>query len=109
MDTMNLTAKVLGTDREVTVAPMAVFGYCDDFSTIRVVDTDARGLWYGSDFEWHIDIENGDTDDAERITGIFGDDDEEWEASANKKLADYGLRLGDFDETRGDRYALIAL
>ncbi|WAX06289.1 hypothetical protein BD811P1_00001 [Bifidobacterium phage BD811P1] len=87
---------------------MAVFGY-GDFSTVFITDADGRGLWLDCDLEWRVDAEEGDVDDAERIEGIFGADEDEWEASANEKLADYGFRLGGLDKEHGDRYFLIAL
>lgn len=105
MDTMEITAKVFNSDKEVTVTPMAVFRL-GDLSTIFITDVTGRGLRLDCDLDWCVDAEEGDIDDAERIEGIFGADEEEWEASANEKLADYGFRLGDLD---GDRYSLIAL
>ncbi|UVX69676.1 MAG: hypothetical protein [Namikivirus sakae] len=105
MNTMEITAKDFDTEKEVIVTPMAVFGL-GDFSTIFITDAAGRGLWLDCDLDWRVDAEEGDIDDAERIEGIFGADEEEWEVSANEKLADYGFRLGDLD---GDRYSLIAL
>lgn len=105
MNTMGITAKDFDTDEEVTVTPMAVFGY-GDFGTIFIADAAGRGLWLDCDLGWRIDAEEGDIDDAERIEGVFGADEEEWEASANEKLSGYGFRLGDLD---GGRYSLIAL
>lgn len=43
--------------------------------------------------------------DAEKIEGVYGEDEDEWEA--NKLLADYGFKLGVFDEEAGDRYDLV--
>ena len=108
MDIMGITAKVSDADEEVIVTPMAVFGL-DDFSSIYITDSDGRGLWLDCDFEWCVNAEEGDISDAERIGGIFGADEEEWEAVANEKLAGYGFRLGAFDREHGDRYFLIAL
>jgi hypothetical protein len=105
MNTTGITAKDFDTDKEVIVTPMTVFGR-GDFTTVFVTDADGRGLWLDCDLDWRVNAEEGDISDAERIDGIFGADDEEWEASANEKLADYGFRLGDLD---GDRYSLIAL
>lgn len=105
MDAMEITAKDFETDEEVTVTPMAVFGL-GDLSTIFITDVTGRGLWLDGGLDWRIDAEEGDVEDAERIEGIFGSDEEEWEASANEKLADYGFRLGDLD---GDRYFLVSL
>lgn len=108
MNTMELTVKVFDTDEEVTVTPMAVFGI-DDFSTIYITDADGRGLWLSSGLDWMVDVEEGDIYDAETVDGIFGGDEEEWEAVANEKLAGYGFRLGELDRERNDRYSLIAL
>ena len=108
MDIMEITVNDFDTDEEVTVIPMAVFGY-GDFSTIFITDANCRGLWLNGDLDWLIDVKEGDIDDAERVEGVFGADEDEWEASANEKLADYGFRLGCFDRERGDRYFLIAL
>lgn len=108
MNTTEITAKDYDTDDEVTVTPMAVFGY-GDFSTIYITDADGRGLWVDCNLDWKIDVKEGDLYDAETIEGVFGGDEEEWEASANEKLADYGFRLGDFDKDHQDRYSLITL
>lgn len=108
MNTTEITVKDYDTYEEVTVTPMAVFGY-GDFSTIFITDAAGRGLWLDGALDWLIDAEEGDIDDAERIEGVFGADDKEWEASANEKLADYGFRLGELDKEHGDRYFLVAL
>lgn len=108
MDTTEITVKDYDTYKEVTVTPMAVFGY-GDFSTIFITDAAYRGLWLNGDLDWLIDVKEGDIDDAERIEGIFGADEDEWEASANERLAGYGFRLGDLDKEHGDRYFLVAL
>lgn len=97
MNTMKITAKDFDPEKEVIVTPMVVFGLGDS-STIFITDAAGRGLWLDCDLDWRVD--------AERIEGIFGADEEEWETSANEKLADYGFRLGDLD---GGRYSLIAL
>ena len=108
MNTMELTVKDYDTYKEVTVTPMAVFGL-GDFSTIYITDADGRGLWVGCDLDWMVDVEEGDVYDAETIGGVFGADEEEWEACANERLAGYGFCLGDFDREHGDRYFLVAL
>nr|UVX91887.1 MAG: hypothetical protein [Bacteriophage sp.] len=105
MNTTEITVKDCNTYKEVTVTPMAVFGF-GDLSTIFITDATYRGLWLNGALDWLIDVKEGDIDDAERIEGIFGADEDEWEASANEKLADYGFRLGPLD---GNRYYLIAL
>ena len=38
---------------------------------------------------------------------VYGGDEEEWEAAANKLLADYGFKLGAFDEEARDRSELV--
>lgn len=108
MNTTRITVKDSDTYKEVTVTPMAVFGY-GDFSTVFITDATYRGLWLNEDLDWLIDVKEGGIDDAERINDIFGADEDEWEASANEKLADYGFSLGDFDREHGDRYFLVAL
>nr|UWF88649.1 MAG: hypothetical protein [Bacteriophage sp.] len=105
MNTTEITVKDYDTYKEVTVTPMAVFGD-GDFSTIFITDATYRGLWLNGDLDWLIDVKEGDIDDAERIEGVFGTDKDEWGASANEKLADYGFHLGPLD---GNRYYLIAL
>ena len=45
--------------------------------------------------------------DADKIEDVYGADEDEWEAAANAKLAEYGLKLGAFDEEAGDRYELV--
>lgn len=108
MNTMEITAKVFDADEEVAVTPMAVFGR-GDFSTIYITDSDYRGLWLDCNCDWKVDVKEGDIYDAETIEGVFGGNVEEWEASANEKLADYGFRLGGFDEACQDRYFLVSL
>lgn len=105
---MEVTAKVFDSGEEVAVTPMAVFGR-GDFSIIYITDFDDRGLWLDCNGNWKVDVKGGDIYDAETIGGVFGANDEEWEAVANERLADYGFRLGDFDEDRQDRYFLVSL
>lgn len=45
--------------------------------------------------------------EAEVVEDVYGENEEEWETVANKLLAEYGLKLGDFDEKAGDRYTLV--
>lgn len=104
MNTMKITTKVFDADKEVTVTPMAVFDL-GDLSTIYITDSEGRGLR----LDWNIDVKEGDVYDAESLDEIFGSDEKEWETSANEELADYGFRLGDFDEEQGGRYSLVSL
>lgn len=101
------TAIDINTGTIVTVKPIAIYG-SDAFDTLLIADANTgKGMWFGYDTGWHIDLEDDDLDyTAERIDGIYGSYETEWEAAANRKLADYGLKLGEFDEANGDRYTL---
>lgn len=70
MNAVGLAVKVFDADREVTVASMEVFGF-DDFSAVYVTDSDDRGLWFGYDCDWQVDVEEGDAYDVEAIRGLF--------------------------------------
>lgn len=105
---MRIVATFYDTHEKAHVYPTAVFD-ADSTSTLYIVDETDRALWLTVDGQWLVDRKHGDYKYAERIDGITGADDEEWEASANDGLSDYGFRLGDFDEGSQDRYALIAL
>lgn len=84
MNTTEITVKDYDTSKEVTVTPMAVFGY-GDFSPIFIADAAYRGLWLNEDLDWLIDVKEGDIDDAERIEGIFGADEDERGSPARMK------------------------
>lgn len=109
MNTMGIPAKVYDTGEEITVNPTVVLGYNGDFSILRIADENGYAMWLADDGQWLVDSEEGDYGYSERVEGVFESDDEKWEDSANGKLADYGFRLGDFDEDRQDRYYLVAL
>lgn len=102
------TAIDINTDEAVAVRPIAICrsGACD---TLLIADANTgKGLWMGYGRDWWIDPEDGDLDhDAEKIEGVYGGDEDEWEAAADELLAGYGLRLGAFDEEAGDRYELV--
>lgn len=88
------TAIDFDTNEPITVQPVAIYA----------------GSAYGDiNHEWYTDLAyDGDFEQAaEKIEGVYGADEAEWEAAANKKLAKYGLKLGDFDEKAGDRYTLV--
>lgn len=101
----------------VRINPVAIYG--DITRTAIVIQDGITGnrLWVGSDRKWHIALESDvEEHDFERIEGLpcrtHGEvwktaASEEWEAAANKLLANYGLKLGRFLKTYGDRYALI--
>lgn len=96
------TAYDAETDKYIPVKPIAVYE-SDAFDTLLIADANTgKGMWFGYDTRWHIDLEDGDlTHSAERVEGVFGADEDEWEAAANEKLGYYGLKLGGFDEKAG--------
>jgi hypothetical protein len=98
----------VATGERVTVKPVAVCaGYSYDVLLILDAVT-GKGMWYDFDGRWYIDSESECVHCcAERVEGVFGEDEDEWEACANDFLADYGFRLGAFDEVLGDRYELV--
>lgn len=77
--------------------------------TLFIIDGfTGNGIHMDSSGRWHMDF--GDDESpyyTERVEGIYGKNKEEWEAAANAKLAKYGLRLGGFCKTLGDRYKLV--
>lgn len=97
----------INTGRIITVKPIAIC-QSDACDTLLIADANTgKGIWY-YDFNWQIDSEDGDLDhDAEKIEGVYGEDEGEWKATANKLLADYGFKLGAFDEEAGGRYELV--
>lgn len=102
------TATDINTGRIIAVKPIAIC-QSDACDTLLIADANTgKGIWIGYDIDWHIDPECGNLNyDAEKIEGVYGEDEEEWEAAANKLLADYGFKLGVFDEEAGDRYELV--
>lgn len=105
------------TDKEVPVRLVAVRG--DEGWTSLIFADDITGFsvwWQTGDDTWYLDLwVDDDYDlycdpDVERITNICGAVcGLEWEASANDYLAEYGLKLGQFDMVKGDRYKLVDL
>lgn len=102
------TAIDINTNKTITVKPVAIY-QSDACDTLLIADANTgKGIWMGYDLDWQIDPEDGDLDhDAEKVEGVYGEDEEEWEAAANAKLAEYGFKLGAFDEEAGDRYELV--
>lgn len=102
------TAIDINTNKTITVKPIAIC-QSDACDTLLIADSHTgKGIWMGYDLDWQIDPEDGDLDhDADKIEGVYGADEDEWEAAANEKLAEYGLKLGAFDEEAGDRYELV--
>lgn len=103
------TALDINTNETVTVQPIAVYG-SDAFDTLLIVDAiTGNGIWMGTDpSQWLINLGRADSySDAERVEDVYGDDEDEWEATADRRLAAYGFRLGEFDEAAGDRWELV--
>lgn len=102
------TAIDINTNKIITVKPIAIC-QSDACDTLLIADANTgRGIWMGYDTDWQIDLEDGNLNhDAEKIEGVYGGDEDEWKAAANKLLADYGFKLGAFDEESGDRYELV--
>lgn len=110
------TALYFVDGREVAVKPVAVVGDVDWSSLYVADDVTGHGMWQqDGDDSWYIDIApvNGydlwHDPDALKLSGIYGLDVADWEQAANDFLADYGFKLGRFDDVRGDRYELVAL
>lgn len=102
------TAIDINTNETISIKPI-VIAQSDAWDVLLLADANTgKGIWMGYDLDWQIDPEDGDLDhDADKIEGVYGADEDEWEAAANAKLAEYGLKLGDFDEKTGDRYELV--
>lgn len=102
------TAIDINANKTITVKPIAIC-QSDACDTLLIADANTgKGLWMGYELNWQIDPEDGNLNyDAEKIEGVYGEDEEEWKAAANKLLADYGFKLGAFDEEAGDRYELV--
>lgn len=104
------TAIDFNTDEVVNVQPVAVYE-SSAYDTLLIIDGNTGKPLAYSDItrEWYTDSAyDGElTHAAERVEGVYGADEEEWEAAANEKLAGYGLKLGAFDEEAGDRYELV--
>lgn len=77
-------------------------------SVLFIVDSiSGKGMWLEVDGCWYLDTESECVGDvAERIEGVFGEDEEEWRAVADEKLAEYGFRLGVSDGVLGDGFEL---
>ena len=103
-----IVANDVATDMKIDVKPVAVYAG-HSYDTLLIIDAiSGKGMWYGFDAQWYVDTEyDYRNHNAERIEGVFGDDEGEWVAAANDKLGDYGLKLGVFDEVSGDRYELV--
>lgn len=102
------TAIDINTNKTITVKPIAIC-QSDACDTLLIADANTgKGIWMGYELDWQIDPEDGNLNyDAEKIEGVYGEGEKEWGVAANKLLADYGFKLGAFDEEAGDRYELV--
>lgn len=105
-----ITAIDFDTNEVVNVQPVAVYE-SSAYDTLLIINGNTGKPLVYSDItrEWYTDSSyDGDlAHSAERVEGVYGADEEEWEAAANKQLAYCGLKLGKFDEEAGDRYELV--
>lgn len=105
------TATEFTTGAKVIVNPIAIHRPNAAHEMLLIADSNTgNGLWFDpNDCEWYINLQ-GDSNlmyDAEVIEGVYGADENEWEAAANARLAAYGFQLGEFDEAAGDRWELV--
>ncbi len=100
------TALDINTDEAIFIKPIAIKP-SGSWDTLLFADAKTgKSIWRNNDCRWYIDLD-GDLDDAETVKGIYGKTVGEWEAAANRKLVEYGFKLGDFDEEAGDRWELV--
>ena len=104
------TAIDINTTETISIKPIAI-AQSDAWDVLLLADANTgKPIAYGDiNRKWYTDLAyDGDFEHAaEKIEGVYGADEAEWEAAAIKKLAKYGLKLGDFDEKAGDRYMLV--
>lgn len=103
------TALDIHTNETVAVQPVAVYG-SDAYDTLFIIDSNTgNGIWMGANpSQWLINLGRADSySDSERVEDIYGLDEDEWEAAADRRLTVYGFRLGAFDEEAGDRWELV--
>lgn len=106
------TAREWTTGATVIVKPIAIRHPNDAYEMLLIADkTTGRGVWFDShDCEWYINLQGVDGNleqEAEVVEDVYGDNEAQWEAVANTELAEYGFKLGAFDEEAGDRYELV--
>lgn len=106
------TALEWTTGAKVIAKPIAIRRPNDAYEMLLIADANTgRGIWFDTnDCEWYINLQGVGGNlmkEAEVVEDVYGADEEEWEAAANAKLAEYGFKLGDFDEKAGDRYTLV--
>ena len=111
-DKQMLTTLDIHTNETVAVQPVAVYG-SDTYDTLLIVDArTGNGIWMGANpSQWLINLGRGDShSDAERVEDIYGEDEDEWDATADSRLAAYGFRLGEYHDTDdGGYYDLLRI
>lgn len=101
---MDIKAISDSTNETIEVTPVAlqdIPGY-SDYSALAIFDAKTGSpLYQDYSYDWRLlPVEEGyDTEDAETIHDIYGEDEDSWETAANKGLEDYGLKLGKFVDT----------
>ncbi|MCB6559789.1 hypothetical protein LI158_07505 [Bifidobacterium longum] len=101
---MDIKAISDSTNETIEVTPVAlqdIPGY-SDYSALAIFDAKTGSpLYQDYSYDWRLlPAEEGyDTEDAETIHDIYGEDEDSWETAANKGLEDYGLKLGKFVDT----------
>lgn len=79
------TAIDINTNKTITVKPIAIC-QSDACDTLLIADANTgKVIWIGYELNWQIDPEDGNLNyDAEKIEGVYGGDEEEWEAAAKQ-------------------------
>lgn len=86
-------------DATVSVSPVLVLGLPGHpMSRVLAFYDEYTGapIWRDSHYEWHVTSPDRDADDAETISGIHAGDEATWRHLLNARLADYGMRLGEY-------------
>lgn len=87
------------TTNETKAIDIATMYTDGDYSAFVLFDrTTRKPINWDHNAGWELDTDEvAKPEDGERFTEIFGETEEAWENAANAKLADYGLRLGEYD------------
>ena len=96
------------TTNETKTIDIATMYTDGDYSAFALYDrTTRKPINWDHNNGWELDTdEEAKPEDGEHFTEIFGETEETWENAANAKLADHGLRLGEYDEA-AESYRVI--
>lgn len=87
------------TGDDMTVNLVGVMN-SSDLSCLSIYDSNTGSpVYYYPDFgkwQWHVSLAEKESDVAEQVNNIYGEDEAEYEAAADKQLEPYGLKLGDY-------------